>query len=93
MTTATLTAALLNADRGVDEFGELPELKRDAERRSARRGHAVTTWHRRGTHDPAGREAFCDKCGLAVIVSTDPQLGRPNVYGWTLTRRCERREA
>jgi hypothetical protein len=74
--------------RGADDFGELPGLRREAVDRSAARGHLVTTWYRRGAHDPYGREAFCDHCGLAVIVSTEPALGRPRVYGWTLTKPC-----
>lgn len=89
---ARTMAAVADGTAAVDEFGELPGLKRDAERRSARRGHVITVWHHRGMHDPHGREAFCDVCGAVVVVTTEPAMGRPNTYGWTLTRPCGRRE-
>jgi|SRR5262245_27813698 len=75
--------------RGVDDFGELAGLKRAAEAESARHGHLIREWHRRGSHDPYGREAFCSRCQRCVIVSTEPTQGRPNVYGWTLSRECD----
>jgi len=74
--------------KGVDDFAELGALKREAEAASQARGHRITTWHQRGSHDPYGREAFCDKCHAAVVVSTEPDMGRGRIYGWTLKRDC-----
>lgn len=77
--------------KGLDDFRELGPLKREAEARSAKLGHLITTWHSRGSHDPYGREAFCTRCSKAVIVTTEPTQGRPNCYGWTLTQPCPKR--
>ncbi len=74
--------------RGADDFGELAGLKREAATAAEKQGHTVTAWHQRGTHDPYGREGFCDRCGLVAVVSTEPALGRPRVYGWALTKPC-----
>jgi hypothetical protein len=86
-TTLTATPEELTG-RGVDDFGELAVLKRDVEARSATLGHLITSWAQRGSHDPYGREAFCERCGAVAVVTTEPTLGRPRSYGWTLTRRC-----
>jgi hypothetical protein len=81
--------ALVDGRVAVDDFGELARLKREAEARAEKRGHALDAWHLRGTHDPAGRQAFCRYCGAATVVTTDPRPGLDMVYGWTLTRDCE----
>lgn len=74
----------------VDEFAEVPERKRTAERAARGLGHALSAWHRR-PNDPAGRwNAFCHDCNRLAVVATEPVEKLGDVYGRALTEQCGR---
>src|SRR5262245_56536065 len=74
----------------VDQFGELPERKRGAERLARQQGHQLSGWHRR-QNDPQGHwDAWCQDCGMLAVVVTEPRPGIAHVYGKALELTCRR---
>jgi hypothetical protein len=72
----------------IDQFGELPERKRDAEKAAFKHGHDLAGWHER-PNDPAGRwNNFCLACNQAVVVCTEAPEGFPQIYGPAYTKEC-----
>lgn len=72
----------------VDEFGEVGERKRFAERLARRFGHQLTSWHRR-PNDPAGRwNSYCADCNGMAVVVTEARHGEPDLYGSATTTDC-----
>jgi hypothetical protein len=73
----------------IDNFGELPARKRQAETVARRLGHDLDAWHRRAC-DEAGRwNAFCHSCNKAVVVCTEAPDGFQDIYGPAYTEECQ----
>lgn len=72
----------------IDQFGELPQRKRDAARTARHLGHDMGPWHKR-PNDTAGRQnAFCLTCNRPMVVCTEPPEGFPASYGSALSEEC-----
>lgn len=71
-----------------DEFGELRERKREAERIAREKGHDLKGWRRRA-NDPAGRwNNYCATCNRMVVACTETPEGFTDFYGDAVTQDC-----
>lgn len=70
-----------------DDFGELPGLKRLAQKRASGRGHQLSRFRVR-LNDDTKLNAFCTTCGSLVVINLDLDSDLPALYGTALMTRC-----
>jgi hypothetical protein len=66
-------------------------LRRAARDAAAEKGHKLGDFTEYESC-PGKWTAFCQTCGLIVIVYDEPQADVDQVFGWALSRKCHRLE-
>lgn len=75
--------------RPIDDFGELPALKRRAQAMAENNHHRLHDFHLR-PNDDTKLSAYCERCGGMVVINLEPSGELPPLYGPVLRTLCKR---
>jgi hypothetical protein len=91
LSTSRASTTNVHQRQAKDDFGEMPERRRDAEKQARAKGHTPGPWKKRKSDVYGRQDSYCLTCNQIVTVAVEEPTpyDLPLVYGGMLTTECK----